>query len=143
MTPVHEKSLPLSAKIVSSIIGLIIIAGAVQTALELTKLCGLREKNPFHFAGDNFAPILNQIRGEKYVGYITDKDMNKDQNIVEFEQAQFSLVPVILTLNDPNHRFLIVNCTSPLKAAAFLKSYGARVLRQNNLGTILAVREGL
>jgi hypothetical protein len=135
------KAFPLSTKIFLIIIALIIALGSVQTVLDLIKVTGLRQQNPFVFAGEAFEGVKDIIQGEKYVSYITDKNLNIDKNIAEFSQAQFSLVPVILDLNNPNHRFLIINCESKPRAQAVLQYYKARLIRQNNLGVMLAVRE--
>jgi hypothetical protein len=137
------KAFPLSTKTFLVIIALIITFGSVQAVRELIKVTELRQQNPFVFAGEAFAGAKSIIKDEKHVSYITDKDLAADKNIAEFSQAQFSLAPVILDLNNPNHRFLIINCDSPQRAKAVLQYYKARPVRQNNLGVILAVREGL
>jgi hypothetical protein len=137
------KSFPLSTKIFLVITALIIALGSVQTVRELVKLTGLRQQHPFVFGGEAFEGVKDVIQGEKYVSYITDKNLNVDKNIAEFSQAQFSLVPVILDLNNPNHRFLLINCESKPHAQAVLQYYKARPIRQNTLGVILAAREGL
>jgi hypothetical protein len=136
------KAFPLSTKIFLGITALVLMLGSVQTARELVRLTGLRQQNPFVFGGEAFAGVKDLIQDEKYVSYITDKNLSVDKNIAEFSQAQFSLAPVILDLNNPNHRFLIINCESKPHAQAVLKYYQARPIRQNNLGVILAAREG-
>jgi len=137
------KTIPLSTKTVLIITALIIVLGSVQTTWELVKVTGLRQQHPFVFGGDAFTGVKDIIQGEKYVSYITDKNLNIDKNIAEFSQAQFSLAPVILDLNNPNHRFLLINCESKPHAQAVLKYYKAQPLRQSNLGVILAAREDL
>jgi hypothetical protein len=136
------KAFPLSTKIFIAITALLVGWGSVQTIQELIKLTRLRQKNPFVFGGEAFTGIKDLIQGEKYVGYITDKDLKADKNIAEFSQAQFSLAPVILDLNNPNHRLLLINCESKQRAQAVLQYYKARPVRKNNLGVILAAREG-
>jgi hypothetical protein len=137
------RNLPLSNKIFLGITALAITLGAFQSVMELQKLCVLRRQHPFIFGGEAFAGVKDLINGEKYVSYITDKDLKADKNIAEFSQAQFSLAPVILDLNNPNHRFLIINCESPLRAKTVLQYFHAKPIRQSNLGVILAIREGL
>jgi hypothetical protein len=137
------KNLSLPSRLFFAAAGLMILFSFFQTIGQLNKVIALRRANPFVFGGEKFEGIKDLVQGEKYVGYITDKDFKIDKNTAEFSQAQFALVPVILDLNNPDHRLLLINCDSPQKAIAFMKQYGARPIRGNNLGTILAVRENL
>jgi hypothetical protein len=137
------KTLTIPTRIFLGITALIVAISGIQSARDLTKLSALRRQRPFFFAGEAFAGAKDIIHGEKYAGYITDKDLKLDKNIAEFSQAQLSLAPVILDLNNPNHRFLIINCESQERAKAVLQHYRARPIRRSSLGVILAVREGL
>jgi hypothetical protein len=136
------KNIPLSSKIFLGIIAAIIAFSSLQAVLELVKLSGLRQQHPFAFGGEAFAGVKDLIRGERAVGYITDKDFKIDKNIAEFSQAQFSLVPVILDFNNPNHRFLLINCADPRRAAMVLQYYKAIPIKKSSQGAMLAVREG-
>jgi len=65
-----------------------------------------------------------------------------DRNTAQFSQAQFALAPVILDLNNLNHRFLIFDCDDERRAFAAMQQIHAKPLKRN-MGIILAEREDL
>jgi len=106
---------------------------------EVTKLRKLRAIKPYAFAGEKFAGLQELLAGERYVGYYTDKDLDVNKDAQQFAQAQYTLAPVILDLNNTQHRYILFDCTSPDVALRTMKQVGALPLRRNQFGIILAV----
>ena len=105
---------------------------------ELTQSVRVRRAIPFVFLGYKFAGLDQFLKNEKYIGYYTDGD-TKDAGIIEeYSQAQFELVPLILDLNNTNHRFTIFNCSNDTAALKKIQELGLQPLKRNNLGIILA-----
>ncbi|MBF0569421.1 MAG: hypothetical protein HQL18_01430 [Candidatus Omnitrophica bacterium] len=135
------KAFPLTTMITLAVIALAAAAGLVQTVQQLNKLVPLRRERPFVFAGIIFEGARGIIAGEKYVGYLTDRDIKGDKNAAaRFAHAQMALAPIILDLNNPGHRLLIIDCQNPQVAAVILAKIKARPLRQNGPGLIIAER---
>lgn len=101
----------------------------------------LTPDRPVGFYGLKFSGLENILKQETHIGYITDLNLNETAALAEYEQAQYVLAPVILDINNPGHRFLIINCSNEAVASSKLKEIGARLLTRNNLGVILAMRE--
>ncbi|GEM_PF-2250788 len=101
----------------------------------------LTPDRPVRFAGIKFSGLENILKQETHVGYITDLNLKETAPLAEYEQAQYVLAPTILDVNNPDHRFLIVNCSSDASAFSKLKDIGARPLTRNNFGVILAMRD--
>lgn len=132
--------LTLTSQISLGVLVLATMIGLVHGIAEIHHLATLRQQQPFVFAGKSLEGIRDLIRDEKYVGFISDRDMN-DKNIsAQFAQYQLALAPTILELNNPRHRFLILDLQDPRHAAMVLTQTQARPLRKNNLGIIIAER---
>lgn len=110
----------------------------IFNAYHLTRT--LTPERPVHFAGIKFSGLENILKQETHVGYITDLSLKETAPLAEYEQAQYVLAPAILDVNNPNHRLLIVNCSSDAVATRKLKDIGAQPLTRNNFGVILAMR---
>jgi hypothetical protein len=135
-----------------SLLCLAIPAGMVPSALDLNKYWTLRRAIPFTFYGDAFAGLNQVLAGEKYLGYYTDKDIQDPKYSAQFEQAQFSLAPLILELTDVSllksmggrvdhptqHRFILFDCRDEKECWRTLAEIKARPLKRNTLGAVLA-----
>ncbi|MBF0619446.1 MAG: hypothetical protein HQL19_04700 [Candidatus Omnitrophica bacterium] len=123
-----------------SIILIATVFGIVSAWKEIQSIQEKRAQMPFVFGGDMFEGIKSAIVGERMVGYITDRDMKNDKVSMRFAQAQLTLVPAILDLNNTAHRFVVIDFDDPRKAAMALKLIQANPIRQGGPGLILAER---
>lgn len=98
----------------------------------------LRKRRPYVFLGVKFLGLKDFVGHVQYIGYYTDKDLDQNQNAMQFSQAQYVLAPVILDLNNLRHEFIVFDCTSPKAAMDKIKEIGAVPLRVNQFGVILA-----
>ena len=133
-------SLTIKNKILLGLISLAALFSLGQTCLELAKLSSARQAAPFFFAGDKFKGVEDVLKGETYVGYWSDRDINIDKNGAVFAQAQLVLAPVILDLGNTAHRYTLFDCDDPRQAMAKIQEIGAAPVKANNMGVILAVR---
>ena len=122
------------------LLGCLVVLGInfVTFGIKLKENRAARVKNPYIFLGYKFLG-LNQILGPvDRIGYITDKNIDDRVNAMEFAQAEYTLVPITLDLNNPDHEYLILACTSPEIALAMSREMGWIPLKQNAFGIILA-----
>jgi hypothetical protein len=139
MNPFH---ISLLKKSFIGIALLIALAGTIQSITEISRLIKARQAAPFFFNGIKVAGLQTILKGQKYVGYYTDRNIDKDpRSIAEFSQFQLELAPVVLDSEDLNHPFIIINCASPANAAAKLTQLNAKALSRNNFGMIIAIRK--
>jgi hypothetical protein len=105
-------------------------------------LAAKRSAQPFVFTGQSFEQLKSLFDGERIIGYISDRDMN-DKNIgAHFAQTQLAMAPIILDLNNPHHRFLILDCQDESFALTVMQNARARALKRSNTGIIIAERIG-
>ncbi|MCB9772435.1 MAG: hypothetical protein H6754_07795 [Candidatus Omnitrophica bacterium] len=98
----------------------------------------LRQRYPYTFKGDWFRGIEKITQNAPYIGYYTDKSLDDNHAAMQFAQAQLILAPSILDLNNTNHEFIIFNCSSPVVALNKIKEIGAKALKGNQYGIIIA-----
>jgi hypothetical protein len=106
----------------------------LQAVLELQD----RTTIPLHSLSYQFMGLENVFKGERTVGYYTDKDLNNTLAIAQFEQAQYVLAPTVLDLNHTEHRWVIVDCTSAQAGMDAIKHLGLTPVKMNR-GLILAL----
>ena len=117
-----------------AVIGLNLVYVAINV---LSKL-----QNPAHYLqpGAQFADFKEKIKGEQIVGYMTNRDSSPEKNDQEFLMAQYMLAPTVLDFNNSNHKFLILDYTSPIFLAYEIKEINARRVYDNKFDKVLAVR---
>jgi hypothetical protein len=98
----------------------------------------LAPERPILFGGIKFAGLHEILKNETRVGYLTDLSIDDTGNLAEYQQAQLMLAPSVLEINNPNTKFLIVNCSSDTVAYQKLKELGIQPLKRNQFGIILA-----
>ena len=102
---------------------------------------GAKNKNSiFLKPGGHFADFKSYLLGQPAVGFITDKDISAENNDGKFLEAQYILAPTRLDLNNPNHAFIILDCTSMLTALDMMNDLNAEPVTVNSYGKILAKR---
>ena len=99
-------------------------------------------QNPVFYLepGAQFADFKDKIKGEKIVGYMTNRDSSPEKNDQEFLMAQYMLAPTVLDFNNSNHKFLILDYTSPIFLAYEIKNLNVRPVYDNKFDKVLAVR---
>jgi hypothetical protein len=109
-----------------------------QETFKTIKILQHRQRVPYVFLGDRFRGIENFVGQAPYIGYFTDKNLDDNRSARQFAQAQLVLAPSILDLNNTGHEFIIFDCTSPAVAMAKIQEIGAKPLKANPYGIILA-----
>jgi len=113
--------------------------GAIK---ETAKLAKIRKRIPYTFTGDRFLGLDHFIGKAPAIGYYTDKNIEKDSRAaMQFAQAQFTLAPTLLDLNNLEHEFVVFDCSSPQTAMKKLQESGLSPLKANPHGIILAQRK--
>ena len=74
----------------------ILLFNAVTLTKEIRILGVIRQKIPYLFMGNKFLGLESILKDIKYVGYYTDKSMDRDKDALQFAQAQYVLAPIIL-----------------------------------------------
>lgn len=134
---------PLKKKSLSQIIwitglSLITAVNTYQLILEQQKLNRLKPLLASQFTGEKFSGLENILKSQKYVGYYTDKNLKDIQNDKQFAQAQLVLAPSILDINNTNHEYTLLDCTSLKTALQIMKEANITPVKKNRFGIILA-----
>lgn len=109
-----------------------------QLQAQISKKNAERKKIPYIFLGYQFLGLNALLGNAERIGYITDKNLDDRVVAMEFAQAEFILAPITLDLNNPQHEFLILACTSPEENWKKAKELGLVPLRQSPFGVFLA-----
>ena len=96
---------------------------------------------PVGFNGIKFSGLAEILGKETHIGYVTDLDIRDAGPLAEYEQAQYVLAPVILDLEHPARKFVIINSSSDEAALVLLEKLNGRPLLRNQFGIILATIE--
>lgn len=121
-----------------TVASLLLVFNLYTLAKETVKNTQLRQRHPYTFRGDWFRGIEKITQNTPYIGYYTDKSLDDNRAAMQFAQAQLVLAPSILDLNNTNHEFIIFDCSSPVVALNKIKEIGAKALKGNQYGIILA-----
>ena len=101
----------------------------------------LAPARPINFSGLKFSGLGDILKKETLIGYVSDLNIKETRALAEYEQAQFMLAPIILDIQQPSHKFVIINCSNDTAALAKLKELNARPLLRNQFGVILATTD--
>lgn len=101
----------------------------------------LGPQRPIGFSGIKFSGLSEVLNKETRIGYVSGQNIRETGPLAEYEQAQYMLAPVILDVERPAHKFVIINCSNDESALAILKKLNARPLLRNQFGVILATTE--
>lgn len=105
---------------------------------EIRVLGQIRQRVPFIFMGNKFLGLEGILKNAERIGYYTDKDLDVNQPALQFAQAQYVLAPIILELNNPNHLFILFDCTTEETAMKKIQEAGLKPIKKNQFGIILA-----
>lgn len=86
---------------------------------------------------ESFVPFL---KGVEQAGYVTDKDMSRENNDGIYLQAQFFLAPTVLQLNAARPQHIIIDSTNLKFIISTMKYLNARRLTNNEYGQALLKR---
>ncbi len=110
--------------------------------LDLTRqtknILKLKKYIPYQFEGYKFSGLQTIFKDIEIVSYMTDKDIKNDKHAKQFAQAQFMVVPTILELNNPEHKYLLFDYEKEENAFKKIKELNAIALKKNKFGIILA-----
>ncbi|MBF0330754.1 MAG: hypothetical protein HQL17_02365 [Candidatus Omnitrophica bacterium] len=123
-----------------AIVGALTAFNGFQSTTKLVSLYPRQHPKSAAFAGKKFEGIQKILAGNKYIAYYTDQNLDNPGPLMELQQAQYTLAPVILDPDSLDHRFILINCVDVSKAIARMKEIGAKPLTANNMGIILAER---
>jgi hypothetical protein len=142
--PTPHFSQSLLKKIFFIVIMIISVAGSIGSGIEIARLIAARRATPYFFNGNKVAGLNRLLAGEKYIGYYSDRDQQKDTSaFAQFTQLQLEMAPLLLDKDNLNHRFIIFDC---IDAGAMMKKgkeLGTNPVSRNNFGLVLAIRQGL
>ena len=94
------------------------------------------------FLGDQFIGLEKIFQNTKTVGYYTDLNLDAPSSarqLAVFQQAQLTLAPILLDLNNTKTAFVIFNCSSPLICLEKINTLGLKPITRNNQGIIIAM----
>lgn len=97
-----------------------------------------RREIPYIFWGRQFEGLDGIVKDLAYLGYLTDKDLDEQLPAMQFSQAQYTLAPVILDLNNPRRPLVLIDASSETAALDLIREHGLRPLKRNRFGIMLA-----
>ncbi len=127
------------------ILGLSFFIVSLNVAVSLEKVHSYQKEHHSYsvfLPGIKFTPLKRTIKNSRYLGYYSDKNLKDKAKKFELAQAQYFLAPTILDLENVNHRFILLDCTTEETAFRKMQELQAIPLMQNDLGMILAQRKG-
>ena len=128
-------------KIILTILIIITILNIRELSLQIILHQNHRESMKLHNLGDQFKGLEEILKGQRTVGYYTDKNIEESLVVAQYEQAQYVLAPTVLKINDLSYPMAIFDCTSPAVAIAKMQAEGFKPIMANNTGIIVAVRQ--
>lgn len=106
---------------------------------EIDRIKGLRKLIPNQIIGYQFEALAADLENVQYLGYFTDKDLEKDDAAAKlFSYAQYILAPSVLELNDLSHRYILFVCSKESIAWDKIKELNLEPYRRNKYGMVLA-----
>ena len=105
---------------------------------EYSRLRQKRQNGPYPFLGLQFSGLQDILQGTETIGYVTDKDLNVQQNAMQFAQAQFMLAPVVLDIDFTGHEYILLDCSRPEITWNLINKFRLLPLRRNPFGIVLA-----
>ena len=121
-----------------ALVSIILVLNAMQLGQELRRMKEIREKTPYIFIGVKFGGLKDILGNTSYIGYYTDKSMDNRVDALQFAQAQYTLAPIILDLNNTDHEYILFDCSQEQIAFEKIEEIGAIAIRKNQFGIILA-----
>jgi hypothetical protein len=124
--------------ILLGIIGLLTLLGLIETQQTIRSFQLKKKIKPYSFIGDKFARLQDILKDTPEIGYYTDKPMSTSYTEAQFTQAQYTLAPVILRINELNHPFIIFDFDNKESAIENIKKLGMIPVTRSPSGIILA-----
>ena len=130
----HNKSQCLFAGALLVVLGI----NLIQLTADIQGIKNKKAKLVLNFLGIQFAGLEEVLKDVEHIGYYTDKNMENTRNAAQFAQAQYTLAPIIVDLNNTDHEFILFDCTDEPRALRKIKEINAVPLKKNQYGIILA-----
>jgi hypothetical protein len=99
-----------------------------------------RQKTESIEPGIQYADLKKGLEGVRDAGFLTGGSETAEGNDGQLMLAQYILAPTVLDLNNPAHRYNVLDCSTPQEALGMLKIIDAKPLYVNAFGKILAER---
>ena len=129
---------PATLPIFIIVVALLIVFNSTASYKEIRLLRQIRRQVPYIFMGNKFLGLKAILKDAKSIGYYTDKNLDDNKPALQFAQAQYTLAPIILDLNNTNHSFVLFDCSSEEIALQKIKEAGLVPMKKNQFGIILA-----
>jgi len=129
--------------ILFAVITCAILFGLTGMAVDIFHFQAKRSLHPYFFGGELFAGVKGSLGDEKFIGYLTDRNIKDDAVAMRFTQAQYTLAPAVLDFDNATHRLVILDFQDEKQAFAAAIKLSARPLKRSPQGIILAERSGL
>jgi len=90
--------------------------------------------------GSQFADFKKYLKGQKSIGFLTDKDMSPENNDGFFSQTQYILAPIVVNLNNPKNEFNILDYSEMNYIIYSIRALNSVRLTSNEYGQALIRR---
>ncbi len=129
------KTLFICALSLFTILNLIKLKKVVSDIVKIKQLTNYQDIE-YRFKGlENNLP-----KGTTYLGYFSDSDLTKSDDVKLLSQAQFVLAPVILDYTNIDHKYVLFVCNNETNAWKKMKETNTSPFLRNRYGVILGVK---
>lgn len=118
----------------------IIAINYTHLAQEVIQVSKIRRYQAHQPVGKIFYGLDNVFKGIPYIGYFTDKDLEEAAHNKQFSEAQYTIAPTILDINNTEHEFILFDCLDESLALKKIQEIHATILQKRG-GLILARRQ--
>ena len=92
-----------------------------------------------HHLGAQFQTFMPLLQKTRIAGYYTDKNMEHPLALAQFQQAQYTLAPTVLDLNQTHYALVIFDGTTPEASLAAMQKLGFKPVTAGPTGIFLGV----
>lgn len=90
--------------------------------------------------GTEFEGLKESLHNIPVAGYLSDKIQSSENNDGRFMMAQYMLAPTVLDLQNMDHQYLVLDCSTPQAVQYFLTKLKAKPIAMTIFGKILCVK---
>ncbi|MDD3375628.1 MAG: hypothetical protein PHY73_07920 [Candidatus Omnitrophica bacterium] len=134
----NKKISYLANSIIGIIILLIIINLAFNSISIMAQITTIEKRSTE--PGFQYADLKDQLKNETIVGFLSEKNQTPEGNDGGFMMAQYMLAPILLDLDNPDHKINIIDASTPDAAKSILSIIRAKPVYISPFGKIIAER---
>ena len=134
----NKKMLYLTNSLVVIIIFLIIINLAINGISIMAQMTTIEKRSTE--PGFQFLDLKEKLEGETVVGFLSETTPTPEDNDGQFMMAQYMLAPILLDLNNPDHKINIISAPTPDSAKSILSIIHAKPIYISPFGKIISER---